>query len=158
MESDDYATIAILFALSFDTVDSLVIVWKLHAIRMSRTALEWFVNYLSTRRQFVQVNDKQSETVRVKFGVPQDCISGSFLVNVNGMENCLQDGCICLQYADNTTVYQHSTPKDLDNGMRKMNLSLHNIQTWAMHNNLQLNERKTKQMIVTTRQMSKVRT
>lgn len=45
------------------------------------------------------------------------------------MENCLHDGSTCLQYADDTTVYQHSTPKDLDNGIRKMNLSLHNTET-----------------------------
>ena len=125
---------------------------------MSRTALEWFVNYLPTRRQFVQVNDKQSETMGIKFGVPQGSILRPFLFNlyVNDMKNCVQDGCTCLQYADNTTVYQHSTPKDIDNGIRKMNSSLHSIETWTMDNNLLLIEKKTKQMIITTRQMSKV--
>ena len=59
------------FSKAFDTVDYSIVKRKLHAIGLSKQALLWFLSYLSNRRQFVQVNDKQSSLVNVLFGVPQ---------------------------------------------------------------------------------------
>lgn len=124
---------------------------------MSRAALRWIKNYLSSRKQFVQVNDKPSEVVAVEFGILQQSILGPFLFNlyVNDMQNNLQEGSTCFQYADDTTMYRHSFPKHLDDCVQKMNESLRSIEVWATNNNMLLNEKKTKQMIITTSQMSK---
>ena len=46
-------------------------------------------------------------------------------------------------------------PKDLKDCVNRMNNTLQSIESWAADSNLLLNETKTKQMLVTTRQMSR---
>ena len=58
--------------------------------------------------------------------------------------------------ADDTTIYQHSAPKNLNSCIQAMNENLQSIESWACASNLLLNEKKTKQMLVTTPQMSRV--
>ena len=146
------------FSKAFDTVDYSVVIRKLHSIGFSNEALQWTLSYLSSRKQFVQVNDKQSNMADVGFGVPQGSILGPVLFNlyVNDLEDCLQESCNCLQYADDTTIYQHSAPKNLNSCIQAMNENLQSIESWACRSNLLLNEKKTKQMLVTTPQMSRV--
>jgi len=146
------------FSKAFDTVDYCIVIRKLHAIGLSKAALLWFLSYLTNRQQFVQVNDKQSSLANVQFGVPQGSILGPVLFNLyaNDMQDCLQDGCSCFQYADDTTVLHHATPKNFDVCVDKMKKTLSSIESWAADSNLLLNETKTKQMIITTKQMSKV--
>ena len=61
-----------------------------------------------------------------------------------------------MQYADDTTLYEHSTPKDLEECERKLNKTMSSLDRWASESNLVLNSKKTKQMLVTTPQMSRV--
>ncbi|CAB4030636.1 Hypothetical predicted protein [Paramuricea clavata] len=131
------------FSRAFDTVDYSVAVRKLHDIGMSRAALKWIVNYLSLRKQFVQVNDKQSELAKVTFGVPQGSSLGPFL-SMTCRTVYMQEGSTCFRYAYDTTMYRHSTPKHLDGCVQMMDDSLHSIETWATNNNMLLNEKKTK--------------
>ena len=51
------------FSKAFDTVDFQVVLKKLHAIGFSHSSFNWVLNYLTCRRQLVQVNDKQAEAV-----------------------------------------------------------------------------------------------
>ena len=115
------------------------------------------MSYLTDRQQFVQVNDKQSQFMDVQFGVPQGSILGPVLFNlyVNDMRNSIQDGFNCHQYADDTTIYQHCTPKCLQTCILNMNENMNNLETWAGNCNLLLNEKKTKQMVIATSQMSR---
>ena len=50
----------------------------------------------------------------------------------------------------------HAPPKDLKDCVNRMNSTLQSIESWAADSNLLLNETKTKQMLVTTRQMSRM--
>jgi len=47
---------------------------------------------------------------------PQGLICGPVLFNLyaNDMQECLQDGSSCFQYADDKTGLHHATPKDFD--------------------------------------------
>ena len=128
------------------------------SIGLSKSALLWILSYLSNRQQFVQVNDKQSRLKDVLFGVPQGSVLGPVIFNLyaNDMQDCLKDGSTCFQYADDTTVLLHAPPKDLKDCVNRMNNTFQSIESWAADSNLLLNETKTKQMLVTTRQMSRV--
>lgn len=70
------------------------------------------------------------------------------------MQDCLQAGSSCFQYADDTTVLHYATPKDIIVGVDKMKKTLSSIESWAADSNLLLNETKTKQMVITTKRMS----
>ena len=59
-------------------VDYSVVIRKLHAIRLSKTALLWFLSYLTSIKQFVLVDDKRSSLANVPFGVPQGSILRPF--------------------------------------------------------------------------------
>ena len=93
----------------------------------------------------------------VQFGVPQGSILGPVLFNlyVNDLRNSIQDGFNCHQYADDTTIYQHCKPKCLQTCILNMNENMNNLETWAGNCNLLLNEKKTKQMVIATCQMSR---
>ena len=145
------------FSKAFDTVDYSTVLGKLHVIGFSRTSLNWVMNYLTSRKQFVQIDDKQSDLESVRFGVPQGSIQGAVLFNlyVNDLHGIPE--CCCFQYADDTTVYNHGSPKDLlSSGIQTMSKTMCNLERWAMNSNLLLNGEKTKQKLITTPQMSRV--
>jgi len=146
------------FSKAIDTVDDSIVIRKLHAMGLSKSALLWILSYLSNRQQFVQVNDKQSRLKDVLFGVPQDSVLGPVIFNLyaNDLQDCLKDGSTCFQHADDTTVLLHSPAKDLKDCVNRMNNILQSIESWAADSSLLLNETKTKQMLITTRQMSRV--
>lgn len=135
-----------------------LVVRKLHAIGLSKAALLWFLSYSINCREFVQVNDKPSSLADFLFRVPQGSILEPVLFNLyaKDMQDCLQDGSSCVQYADETTVLYHATHKDFVVCVDKMKKSLGSIEWWAADSNLLLNETNTKQMVITSKQMSKV--
>ena len=101
------------YSKAFDTVQFKAVLTKMHGMGFSHTFLQWMVNYLTDRKQFVQIDDKSSETATVKFGVPQGSILGPVIFNLYVAD--LQDAlnCPCYQYADDTTFYRHSKPMQL---------------------------------------------
>ena len=85
-------------------------------------------------------------------------ILGPVLFNLyaNDMQDSLQDGSSCFQYADDTTMLHYATPKDFNVCVDEMKKTLSSIESWAADSNLLLNEIKTKQMVITTKHMSKM--
>ena len=75
-----------------------------------------------------------------------------FNLYVNNLKNILD--CPSFQYADDTTIYDHCLPQDFTATVYKMNDNISNLEDWATQSNLMLNGSKTKQMLITTPQMS----
>ena len=59
------------FSKAFDTVHFGNLIAKMHKPGLSKSFLLLTLNDVSCRKQFVQIDDKQSEIVDVKFGVSQ---------------------------------------------------------------------------------------
>ena len=91
---------------AFDTVDHAILFDKLKLIGLDKRACEWFLNYLTDRRQYTVVNGVKSDELNVICGIPQGANLGPllFTIYVNEISNCIKKCSISL-YADDTCIY-----------------------------------------------------
>jgi len=144
------------YSKAFDTVQFKALLRKMHCMGFSKTFLLWVHNYLTQRRQFVQVDDRSPEMAPVHFGVPQGSILGLALFNlyVADLQGMLD--CPCYQYADDTTFYLHSKVSALAQCSVELNGVLSRLGDYSESSNLVLNCSKTKWMVISTPQMARV--
>ena len=64
------------YSKAFDTVQFKSVLIKMHNLGFSKEFLLWMVDYLTGRRQMVQIDDRKSDMATVEFGVPQGSILG----------------------------------------------------------------------------------
>ena len=93
------------FVGSFDTIDHGILLNKLSDYGIRGHVHAWFEFYLSNRSQKVIVNDKSSEWLPLKFGVPQGSILGPlpFIIYVNDLPKVCSKVDILL-FADDTNI------------------------------------------------------
>ena len=145
------------FSKAFDSVVFEKILSKLYQMGFSRSALQWIASYLTDRKQFVQVDDRSSAQTSITHGVPQGSILGPVLFNlyVNDLSSALPSEVVCHQYADDTTMYTHFRPSDLEVGQSVIQDALNKMSDWSLKCNLALNSKKTKVMMLSSAQMSR---
>ena len=99
------------YSKAFDTVRFQTVINKMYSMGFSKTFLSWLIEYLSTRRQFVQIDDKGSDMESVAFDVPQGSILGPVIFNlyVSDLQSYVQ----CNLSVTNMPMTLHctSTPK-----------------------------------------------
>ena len=144
------------FSKAFDTICFRNLITKMSKLGFSRDFLIWTLNYVMHRKQFVQIDDMRSEVKNVHFGVPQGSILGPVLFNIYVAD--LQDNVNvkCFQYADDTTIYDHAKASDLNSCRNTIYQSINKLSAWSKESTLSFNNDKTKVMILSTPQMSRV--
>ncbi len=116
-----------------------------------------FRDYLSGRRQFVNIDGHHSTQRALTLGVPQGSILGPilFLVFINDLPAALQHSVADI-YADDTTIsystHYMAAPNDISDGLQTDNDEMMN---WSADNKMILNESKTKSMLVTGKRLGK---
>ena len=70
------------------------------------TALQWLSSYLSDRKQYVNVNDVNSDMLDVRCGVPQGSILGPtlFILYINDLHN-VSKLLEFILFADDTNIF-----------------------------------------------------
>ena len=141
-------TIATYMDLSkaFDVIDHCILLEKLEHYGVRGVAYEWFKSYLSSRKQFVIINNSESTLLSVTTGVPQGSVLGPllFLLYVNDICNCSNIADI-ISFADDTTVIVCG--KDMSDLSNVMNAELEKISKWFKTNKLCINVDKTNYMV-----------
>ena len=101
-------------------------------------ALEWFKNYLTNRKRFVDYNGHVSELKSITSGMPQGSILGplSFIIYVNDIPNSVPELSLIL-YADDTSAFTSNKDISLLNSI--MNNGLNKLNKWFQTNKLSLN-------------------
>ncbi len=113
---------------------------------MSNQTREWFLSYLSDRKQQAKVNGKLSSERRIRCGVPQGSILGPllFIIYINDMTKYLNE-CQARLYADDTALFMQSVSYiDLILGLK---IEMEFVFEWLKANKLTLNLKKTKFMV-----------
>lgn len=143
------------FSKAFDTINFQNVIKKMSHLGFSRNYLKWTLNYVSKRKHVVQIDDKLSDRIEVRFGVPQESILGPVLFNIYVADLQSEVKMKGYQYADDTTLYCHAKPKHVEFLSRTTHLSDEQLGTWASNNNLALNREKTKFMVLSTQEMAR---
>lgn len=129
---------------AFDTLDHSLLLKKLAFYGVNDVSFDWFMSYLTNRKQRVQLSDAAvSKWETVKHGVPQGSILGPvlFILYVNDLARTLADQGIVVQFADDTSVViEASNTQELEIKMRK---ALKELGGWFTPNKMALNLGKT---------------
>ena len=144
------------YSKAFDTVNFKSVVLKMHSMGFSKKFLHCTLNYLMEHQQFVKIDDKSSNILVSKFGIPQGSILGPLFFNiyVGDLQSSIQ--CPSYLYADDTTLISHSKPQELNDSVSKMNCIVAHLSSYSAYSHLALNSSKTKWMLLSTQQMSQV--
>ena len=108
--------------------------------------MEWFIDYLTNRKQCVSYNNVISDVKDISCGVPQGSILGPllFIIYINDIQNC-SNLFKYIMFADDTNLFVSN--KNLDNLVASVNEELKNLSMGFMANRLSLNVKKTSYMV-----------
>ena len=89
---------------AFYTVNHNIMLQKLEAIGLHKSAIVWFKSYLCERQQSVEINETISKPMTVTCGVPQGSILGPllFLIYIHDISTAVH--CKLLLYADDSAL------------------------------------------------------
>ena len=139
---------------AFDTIDHNILLHKLRFYGLDGSTLLLFEIYLSNRREYVEIDEMQSETLPVKIGVPQGSILGPLLFtiyisdfpqvsNIFNFIMCADDTTLSSTLNQFTDSTQHKN-KSVES---LINYELGKVIEWLNVNKLSLNKEKSKYMI-----------
>ena len=129
-------------AKAFDSLNHDILCNKLSYYGIRGKPLDLFIDYLSNRKQFVQMNDTRSLLQPISCGVPQGSILGPllFIIYINDIVNC-SSKLFPILFADDTNVFlSNSNQETLYN---EMNCELQKLADWFCVNKLSVNAVKT---------------
>ena len=141
-KSTSEITLALFCDLSkaFDIIDHDILLYKLSLYGIRGIALDWFRDYLTDRKQYIQIKNDESSTCNVMYGVPQGSILGPllFLIFINDI--CFSDDFNILSFAVDTTMYISSNSIDILSN--EANTQMNALFTWFSANKLFLNAKQ----------------
>ena len=131
---------------AFDTVDHSILSRKLTHYGIRGIAHDWFVSYLSNRKQLVCINNCSSTFKDISCGVPQGSILGPllFLIYINDLPLFFNKLKFVL-FADDTSILFRTTDPTFHVSI--VNAELSRVCHWFKANKLSLNVKKTHFML-----------
>jgi hypothetical protein len=141
------------FTKAFDLVDHTLLIQKLSVYLKNSKSLSFFRSFLENRTQEVFVHGTTSREGNVTHGVPQGSVLGPvlFCMFINDLPLHISSSVVeCHMLADDTTLQtQCSSPAEAELNLQS---ALNDVSHWCKTNKMILNPRKSKSMLITTRQ------
>lgn len=152
--NDNKSILAVFLDLqrAFETIEPDILINKLENIGVREKATEWFISYLTERKQKVKFNEIISDEICNSLGVPQGSILGPLLFNIyiNDLGNCLEY-CRIKMFADDTLIF--IVCEDVYEACNKINDDLQALFKNLCRHKLKLNVNKTKSMLITNKKL-----
>ena len=122
---------------AFDSVNHDILCEKLDHYGFRGHAQKFLRSYLSDRRQFVSIQETESDTQQISYRVPQGSILGPllFLIYINDIQNCVSCSDLRL-FADDTAIFFHGS--NPDQIIANTNSEMKNVIEWYQANKLKL--------------------
>jgi hypothetical protein len=135
---------------AFDTINHSILLQKLQYYGIRNNALSLLDSYLTNRKQYVEIDNIQSEFSNISTGVPQGSILGPllFTIYINDISSS-SEIFQTISYADDTTLLISLSQKngETDPPAETLNIELKKYIDWLQLNALSLNIDKTNCMI-----------
>ena len=136
---------------AFDTLNHDILLQKLKYYGIKGISNDLINNYLTNRRQYVEIDGISSKYQLISTGVPQGSILGPllFIIYMNDI-NKSSDKFDFILYADDTSLYSiinKFKDRNTNNTNNMINKDISHITTWLESNKLSLNIDKTKAML-----------
>ncbi len=130
---------------AFDMISHDILLRKLENLGVRGVANLWFKDYLTDRKQYLEMYNIKSPLDKILCGVPQGSILGPilFLVYVNDIS--MSTPLSILSFADDTTI--STSAPDVHTLYTTMNNELQKLTEWFKANKLCLNVKKTKYIL-----------
>ena len=131
------------FWKAFDLVDHTLLMTKMSQLGLPHFITHWLTNFLTGRRMRTKLGNVVSDWVGVNAGVPQGTLLGPvcFLIHINDL--CTSSAYM-VKYVDDST--QWSVNRTTENS--HLQDSATEADTWVTENNMSLNSKKNKDMVV----------
>ena len=132
---------------AFDTINHGIMAHKSQPCGTSGQPHNLLLNYLTNRKQFVQLGDTNSTSRTVSYGVPQGSLIGPrlFAIYINDLPEHVSAGQIFL-YADDTTFYYigRNTEEVID----ALNVIGKDVGQWCEKNQMSIHTDKSEVMLI----------
>lgn len=131
---------------AFDVVDVNLLVKKLRKYGIGGLALTLMESFCTGRKQCVKINNRLSDFLELRFGIPQGGVLGPlmFIVYINDLLNLRLNSSL-FSYADDTALVCSASNRHALK--MKINDDLKIISAWLVENKLFINNKKSKCII-----------
>ena len=127
---------------AFDTVNHSILLRELDHYGIRGALHEWFVSYLSNRKQYASVNGHTCDELVITHGVPQRSVLGPLIfLFTNDLLSVLKLLTFYLSMADTNIYYESS---DLLNIQKIVDRELRKVRKWLEADKLALNIQQRK--------------
>jgi hypothetical protein len=132
------------FSSAFNTIQPHIMMQKLINMSVSPSLILWINEFLTCRPQYVKIGDVKSQVIVTNTGAPQGCVLSPLLFTLYTSDcRCVNEQSQLFKYADDTALVSKCTNDDDMYRAEVMRFT-----EWCDQNYLELNVKKTKEMVI----------